>query len=221
MSQTTKEIKKIGIDKLWSKKTLQKLYIIPIISKCRATCGTSYRYRKQGALGRKPNQTHVLVYTNKPSPFLMFSCSYVLKIHQVSLVLMFLCLKYKPCPYVLLSLIYPVLFSLCPLVLKMFCWLCWFYPRLSVTLHQITMLHHYGKSSSMVGRLLVAANATISEETRRCEIGILTPGCGIGYRATYTTQDLARADACARTARHPIAATFVEQLCRQHKTSRT
>ena len=107
MSQSTKEIKKIGINKLWSKKTLQKLYIIPIISKCRATCGTSYRYRKQGALGRKPNQTHVLVYTNKPSPFLMFLCSYVLKIHQVSLVLMFLCLKYKPCSHVLLSLIFP------------------------------------------------------------------------------------------------------------------
>ena len=77
------------------------------------------------------------------------------------------------------------------------------------------MLHHYGKSSSMVGRLLVAANATISEETRRCEIGILTPGCGIGYRATHTTQDLARADACARTAQHQTIRNEILRLTAQ------
>ena len=63
--------------------------------------------RKLRVLGCKPNQTHVLVYTNKPSPCLMFLCSLVL--------------KYIPCLLFFCSLvlnIHPVLLSLCSLVLK-------------------------------------------------------------------------------------------------------
>ena len=75
-----------------------------------AASGDANRYRKQGVLGLQPNQTHVLIYINEPSPCLMFLCSLVLKyipcllffcspvfkISPVSHVPLFSCLNYPP-----------------------------------------------------------------------------------------------------------------------------
>ena len=62
-----------------------------------AAFGDANRYRKQGVLGLQPNQTHVLIYINEPSPCLMFLCSLVLKYIPCLMFLCSLVLKSSPC----------------------------------------------------------------------------------------------------------------------------